>query len=213
MKKKSIALLLAVVMLFGATVGATIAWLQDSTSTVTNTFTTGDIEITLEETWNKDTNNDNEADAWEAKLVPGTKQLKDPYVTVVAESEKCWVFVKVEEANNTVLSDGKKTVQYEVNVGTGATQWTPVPGTTNIYYYNTPMDYSTTDSDPLYVFAGEPGYTNGVVTINSNLTKDIMNPATGTYTTPTISITAYAVQYAGFEDNAPAAWTASGYGA
>ena len=207
MKKRTIALLMAVVMLFGATIGGTIAWLKAETSSVVNTFTVGDINLTLAETFNKDTNNDGVNDKWEAKLVPGTKQGKDPYVTVIAESEKCWVFVKVEEANNAVLSDGKKTVQYDVNVGTGATQWTQI-GATNVYYYNTPIDYSTENTGPLYVFKGDTDFANGVVVINNNLTKEIMNPGADkpAYTAPTITITAYAVQYAGFEGSATTAW-------
>lgn len=47
--KKKIAMLMATVMLFGVTMGATIAWLTSTTGTVTNTFTVGNIEITLDE--------------------------------------------------------------------------------------------------------------------------------------------------------------------
>ena len=50
MKKKTIALLMVVVMLFGVTVGGTIAWLTASTSKVENTFTVGNINIQLDET-------------------------------------------------------------------------------------------------------------------------------------------------------------------
>ena len=45
--KKKIALLMAMVMLFGMTVAGTLAWLQAETDPVVNTFTVGNINITL----------------------------------------------------------------------------------------------------------------------------------------------------------------------
>ena len=210
MKKRTIALLMAVVLLFGVAVGGTIAWLQDETEVVTNTFVTGNIDIELDETWNTDKTGDGTNDAWEVKLIPGTDYKKDPYVTVKANSEKCWVFVKVEDSNNELIN-GTKTVQYTIDTA----NWTLVTGETNVYYYNTPFEYSDTDYAPVYVFAGKGDgeYKNGYVTINSGLTKEMMNPAEGEdeYDTPAISITAYAVQYDNFA-SASAAWDAT-YGA
>ena len=52
-------------------IGGTIAWLTDQTDAVTNTFTATDIEITLTETPNTDTNNDKVNDTWKAQLIPG----------------------------------------------------------------------------------------------------------------------------------------------
>ena len=78
--------LLALVMV--VSVGATIAWLTDTTDPVTNTFTVGNIDITLAET------------KTDFKMVPGNTIDKDPKVTVVGGSEDCWLFVKVEESDN-----------------------------------------------------------------------------------------------------------------
>ena len=86
MKKRTLALILALVLVFGAAVGGTIAYLTDTTDPVTNTFTVGNIDITLAET--KD----------DFKMVPGCDIAKDPKVTVTANSEDCWLFVKIDES-------------------------------------------------------------------------------------------------------------------
>lgn len=49
MKKKTIALLLVLMMIFGVTCGGTIAYLTATTGPVTNTFTVGNVTITLDE--------------------------------------------------------------------------------------------------------------------------------------------------------------------
>ena len=47
---KTLVALLSLVLLLGCSLGGTLAWLADSTGPVTNTFTVGDIDITLVET-------------------------------------------------------------------------------------------------------------------------------------------------------------------
>ena len=80
--------MLALVLVIGCAVGGTVAWLVSSTDPVVNTFTYGDINITLGET----TGND-------YKIIPGVNIDKNPKVTVKGGSEACWLFVKVEEEN------------------------------------------------------------------------------------------------------------------
>ena len=46
---KALALVLAVVLLVGAAIGGTVAWLTDKTGDVVNTFTVGNIDIELAE--------------------------------------------------------------------------------------------------------------------------------------------------------------------
>ena len=87
MKKKLIALTAAFLLVIGAAVAGTVAWLTDKTVTVKNTFTVGNIAIELAET----TSN--------YKMVPGQTIAKDPKVSVKAGSEACWLFIKVEEGN------------------------------------------------------------------------------------------------------------------
>ena len=50
MKKKSLALLLAIAIVVVGAVAGTVAWLTDRTAAVENTFTTSDITIELTET-------------------------------------------------------------------------------------------------------------------------------------------------------------------
>ena len=50
MKKKTLALVLALTLLVAGVIGGTLAWLTDQTDEVKNTFTVGDINIDLTET-------------------------------------------------------------------------------------------------------------------------------------------------------------------
>ncbi|MBR6609060.1 MAG: hypothetical protein IKK99_02465 [Oscillospiraceae bacterium] len=210
MKKKSIALLMAVVMLFGVTIGGTLAWLTATTDEVVNTFAPTTVDLILKEhdydpsTNTLKTGDDNLVTSENGyELVPGKTMPKDPFVKVVGGSEKCWVYVEVTDANNTL--DNGKIVNYTVD----STKWTQITGT-NVYYYKEPVDVSTKanteTSDPMYVFAGDETFTNGFVTVNSNLTKDKMPTSA---LAPTITLKAYAVQYFGWEDNAVGAWNAT----
>lgn len=112
MKKKSLALFLALALVLVGAIGGTVAWLTDSSDKVVNTFTDSDIDITLAET-EKD-----------FKMVPGYTISKDPKVTVKAGSEKCYLFVKLEKSTNFdsfltyVIADG----------------WTALPDVANVYY-------------------------------------------------------------------------------
>ena len=123
MKKRSIALFLAGAMVFGISVGGTMAWLTSGTGTVTNTFTIGEITISLKEhdyITQKDVTGEGGALTEEQigtlnmdkevavnddyQFVPGATLPKDPFVTVQADSEDCYLFVKVTEANNTFIN-------------------------------------------------------------------------------------------------------------
>ncbi len=78
--------LLALVLVIGCVAGGTVAWLVAKTEPVVNTFTYGNINITLAETTGTN-----------YKVIPGTVIEKDPKVTVKAGSEACYLFVKVEK--------------------------------------------------------------------------------------------------------------------
>lgn len=109
---KPMLIAMAVVLLLGCVTGGTLAWLTATTDEVTNTFTVGDINITLDETTS------------DYKMIPGYTIAKDPKVTVAANSEKCYLFVKVTKSTN---FDNYMT--YEMASG-----WTAVDGTTGVYY-------------------------------------------------------------------------------
>lgn len=116
MKKKTLALVLALTLLVAGVVGGTLAWLTDQTDEVKNTFTVGDINIGLTET------------TADYKMVPGNTIAKDPTVTVKANSEACWLFVQVTES-----TDLKDFITYAIAEG-----WTALPGVDGVYYREVP---------------------------------------------------------------------------
>ena len=166
--------MLAVVLLVGCIIGGTVAWLTDQTDPITNTFTYGDINITLGET----TGND-------YKIIPGVNIDKNPKVTVKKDSEACWLFVKVEEEGTFVANK----VTYSVADGWTQGDDTDIPA--NVYYRE--VGTVTADTD-FYVLNGNK------VTVSNSLTKeDIAN-----ITQPKLTFTAYAVQKDGMDTAAAA---------
>ena len=178
--KKTLITILVTVLVCCCVVGGTLAWLMDSTTTITNTFTVGNVAITLAEPIaDSDANN-----AAEFKMIPGTIYAKDPTVTVDANSENCIVFVKVEETNNKLTSNAsEKFVIWAMNAG-----WTLVSGETNVYYYNAVKSAG----DSIQVLAAVSDKTTGGVTINSNATAADMEQAETN--APSLAFTAYAIQ-------------------
>lgn len=170
--KKIIICTLAVLLICGCFVGTTIAWLMAETDPVTNTFTAGDIDIELTETTGA-----------EYKMVPGSTITKDPKVTVMAGSEKCYLFVKIEKGNNFdtymtfTLADG----------------WTELES--GVYY----RVVEASDADQTFeVLAGN------AVTVKDEMTKEQAEAANATK--PTLAFTAYACQFDNVS-NAATAWS------
>lgn len=98
MKKKILALCLVVVLVATAITGVTLAYFTDTTQKQTNTFTMGDIEIKLDET-DIDAEEEGartEDDQEYGVLMPGVSYVKDPVITVEANSEDCYVFLEME---------------------------------------------------------------------------------------------------------------------
>jgi hypothetical protein len=179
MKKTLLTIILTVVVCF-AVVGATFAWLMDKTDPITNTFTVGNVDIELTESANLD-----------LKMVPGKVITKDPKVTVNANSEACWLFVKVEETNN-IFDTNKQFVKYEID----DTNWKALDGESGVYYIKVDEATAKTgvDYDVLH---------DNQVTINTAATADDL--AVAETSQPTLKFTAYAVQSEGI-NNAAAAW-------
>lgn len=169
---KTVAILLALVLAIGCAVGGTLAWLISQTAPVVNTFTYGDINIGLTETTGSD-----------YTITPGVDIKKDPKVTVKANSEACWLFVKVEE-QGTFVADK---VTYEIANG-----WTALTGHTGVYYRE--VDAVTADT-PFNVLEDDK------VTVSDTLTKEDIK---GIATNPTLTFTAYAVQKDGIHTAADA---------
>ena len=173
--------LLALVLVVGCAVGGTIAWLTATTEPVVNTFTYGKIKIELTETTGT-----------EYKIIPGVNISKDPKVTVKADSEACWLFVKVAE-KGTFVTDK---VTYSIANG-----WMPLDATKHPGVYYREVDAVTADTN-FNVLTGDATYPNGVVTVSENLTKAEVNSVAATQ--PTLTFTAYAVQKDGINTAADA---------
>lgn len=177
MKKKGLAMVLALVLLAVCAVSGTLAWLTAKSDTVVNTFTTSDIKVELTET--------NET----YKMVPGYDIHKDPKAKVLAGSEECYLFVKLDKSQNfdTFLT-------YEMAEG-----WTLVPSETNVYF----RKVLTADIGTAYSVLA-----NDQVTVKGEVTKAMMDGLT-TETLPKLTVTAYASQLyksAGVEFTAAEAW-------
>lgn len=172
---KTLVALLSLVLLLGCSLGGTLAWLSDSTDPVKNTFTVGDINISLDES------------TTDYKIVPGVNIAKDPKVTVEANSEACWLFVKIEESAN-----WPDELTYAV-----ATGWKELEG--GVYYRQVG---ASEKAQEFYVLAGEGVYANGMVTVSDTLTKSELQQLTPN---PTLTFTAYAVQREGV-DTPEEAW-------
>ena len=89
---KIVTILLALALLVCCGIGGTVAWLMDSTEAVTNTFTIGDIYLTLVESpYNADGTYGEAKEGFDNSypLIPGNSYKKDPKVTVLANSEDC----------------------------------------------------------------------------------------------------------------------------
>ena len=146
-------------------IGGTVAWLMTKTDSVVNVFTYGDINIELAETTGEN-----------YKMVPGNKIAKDPKITVLKDSEDCYLFVKIEESADAKLSDY---IEYTLANG-----WTALDGVTGVYY----REVSNSNQEQVFSVLQDDQ-----VKVKGTVTKEMLNTLTeNTY--PKLSFTAYAVQ-------------------
>lgn len=199
MKTKNKALLLALcaVSLVTASVLGTMAYLTDDDK-VTNTFTVGSVAITMDEKdvdgSSQNANGRDQANSY--KLLPGHEYEKDPTIHVDADSEDCYLFVKVENGIEGIEQAGTTTVANQM----AAKGWKLVRGQTNVYVYvgtadaNDPATVTKRMDVPVFEKIKIAGSTDG----------DTLKAYEG----KTITVTAYAVQKDGFEGKTPAEiWT------
>lgn len=199
MKKTSKALLLSLcaVLLVTASVLGTMAYLT-SQDQVVNTFTVGNVAITLDE---KDVDNstlgENDRDKANAyKLMPGHNYEKDPIVHVDANSEDCYLFVKV--VNEIANIEAEKTVAQQMT----EKGWVVVDAANGIYVY------TTDKTNPAVVTKGS----NITVFENFTIAGNVDNTTLATYADKTITVNAYAIQADGFAGKtASEIWAAAGF--
>lgn len=175
--------LLALVLVIGCVAGGTVAWLVAKTEPVVNTFTYGNINITLAETTGTN-----------YKVIPGTVIEKDPKVTVKAGSEACWLFVKVEEvgAISTITTDP---VHYAIDTGWAQLKDKDGKDVSGVYY----RLVDAVDNDTAFNVLKD----NKII-VSGELTKETINGYA--VQQPTLTFTAYAVQQENIAD-AATAWS------
>ena len=215
-KTKAILMALCAVLLVAASVMGTLAYLT-STDTVTNTFTVGKVAITLDEApvdANGQKTNGPRRTSNEYHLLPGHRYDKDPIVHVAADSEDCYLFVKVE--NGIADIEAATTIADQMT----AKGWAPITDGSNVYVYiGTEADAAA----PLAVTHGSnvPVFDNftilGTVT-NDQLAGGAVDPSipdgatTPSYGNAQVIVTAYAVQADGFANKTAAEiWTAASF--
>ena len=198
--KKIVALLLCAVLLVGASVAGTLAYLTSTTDEVKNTFTAGKVQLGGED--GKGALDEAKVDLYgdpvdgaervtsnEYKLIPGHEYTKDPTLHVAAGSEPCYLFVKVVNGISAIEAAGNTTIAAQMTAK-GWNQLTvdgnPVE---NVFYYNAVVDAGAAQKD--------------VVIFEKFILADTADVSA--YEDATITITGYAVQSDGF-DSAAAAW-------
>lgn len=201
MKKKILVACLCVALAVLTVAGTTLAYLT-SQQTVTNTFTVGNVKITMDE---KDVDNDtNTADnvaingeqrdkANSYKLMPGQTYTKDPIIRVDANSENCYLFVTVDNQISSIEATGDTTVAAQM----AANGWQAVENQTNLYVY---IGKAEGASAPLAVAKSNNVPVFEKIVVSDDATNTSLKAVNG----KTIVVNAYAVQTEGFTNKTAA---------
>lgn len=188
--KKTLTVLLALVLVIAMSVAGTMAYLT-STDSVTNTFTVGKVAITLDEAkvdkYGVADTNEPRVTGNEYMLIPGHEYVKDPIIHFQPKSEASWLFVKVE--NGIEAIEAATTIKDQIT--SDANGWTLLEGTNNVYYKSVPANEDDTKAVDYPVFG------------SFKLTSDA---DVADYANAQIKVTAYAIQKDGFESDVALAW-------
>lgn len=185
--KKLAVMLASLTLVLFTVIGGTLAWLIAETEPVVNTFTYGDINITLTESDTGD--NDGNSNTNTYNMIPGHTITKDPKVTFKANSENAWLFVKLEKVN-----DLDKFMTYEIADG-----WTKLDNVDGVYY----REVSKAAQDAEFTVIKDD-----TVTVKGEVTKEMLNALDkgGASNYPKLIVTAYAVQRDSNVASAADAW-------
>ena len=201
MRTKKAALLAALAVILLTITAGTLAYLTDTSKTVKNTFTVGQVKIKLTES------------TYDYKMEPGVPIDKDPVVTVEKGSLASWLFIEVAESECATLSDY---IGYKIRTE-GEKKWTQGNGESipkNVYYQKAgPAETGDIDYPVLggWTYTSDPGtftWENDQVLVKPEVTRAMLEALVpyGNIPQPTLTFTAYAVQLAGFEEDAAGAW-------
>lgn len=196
MKSKALLLVACAVLLVLGTVFTTVAFLSSTTDVVKNTFTVGNVVITLDEKDVDASTPDMDRDIKnEYHLVPGKEYDKDPTIHVQANSENCYLFIKVKN-DITSIEDAGATIEAQILANDWQVLSTEADG--SVIYYLADEIESKNEVQDIYIFKT---FKVGDDVSNATLTALAENE-------PTITVVAYAIQSTGFE-SAEEAWTAA----
>ena len=211
---KALLICVCALALVAASIFGTMAYLT-SEDTVVNTFTVGNVHIKLDEA-KVDDNGDpiegaSRVDNNKYHLIPGHTYVKDPTVTVLKDSEDCYVRMIVTISFANAVSDQTLALKLDgMIVGNDSTEWDRISKTVS-------TDRKTITYEYRYVANG--GIVNGKsgdnalpalfdkITVPSEWDNADMD-ALGDFT---VTIVGHAIQADGFEnatDPADAAWAA-----
>lgn len=209
--KKIVALGSGATLLVAASVMGTMAYLTATTGTVNNTFTLGKVTLSsdlnqgLDEAKVDQYGNEEEGEARVTantyKLIPGHTYTKDPTVHITADSENCYLFVRV--VNDISAIEDEKTIATQM----AEKGWVQIEDT-NVYYYAPDKnDNKIVDENEDLVVVN--GTAKDVIIFDNFTIKDDADVASladenGDISSK-ITIQAYAVQADGFS-SALAAW-------
>ena len=204
---KVMTLVLAFVLVVGASVAGTLAWLTAQTPTVTNTFTSAELfsdngSFTLWEHKAEDTDGDGvytldnstEVTSNSYNILPGVNIPKDPTVDVVGLEEHAYLYIKVTSTLPTGLT-------YTID----SANWTALSGYDGVYVYGG----SNAENNIVKATNAAPEtFEATILTGNQIMVADNYS---GTSDGITLSFDAYMVQATGNGDSAADAW-ANTYG-
>lgn len=195
--KKAALLLCSAVLLVCISIGATVAYLT-SKDTVVNTFTVGNVAITMDET-KVDENGTpiqgvDRVQANTYKLMPGHTYTKDPTIHVSDTSEEAYLGVKVVFENSAEADEKLSLNMLSIFSGFIAENWTIQEKTQedNDVYYLLTRKNTVTKNDNIKLF--------DYVVIPDEMT----NEQIAYLNNIRMEITAYAVQKDGFSSAADA---------
>ena len=206
--KKILVMVAALALTAALAIGGTLAYLTSTTEVVQNTFTVGKVKISLDET---DVDlygvKDGETRVLknEYKLMPGHEYIKDPMVTVKADSEESYVRMLLTINCQAVLDEifAPGVALDSILTGYDASKWVLEGATENgdsktyeFRYYETVETVDDTEDLPL-----EPLFTK------IEMPGDITNEELAKLEDLQLDVIAHAIQADGFAD-ADAAWAA-----
>ena len=205
-KSKALLLTLCAVLLVAASMLGTMAYLT-STDEVENTFTVGQVKITLDEAQvtpdGKPVEGAARVKANSYKLLPGQTYTKDPMVTVLKGSEASYIkmtvtFSKAKELDDIFAPNGADMTK--IFNGYDKTSWTYKGNTkdtaadtrTYEFWYKEAVSAPTADIALDALFES--------ITVPGSITNEQLKTIEGM----TITVNAYAIQADGFTDAADA---------